>query len=109
MMGSMSDGRHKEEESSNGPAASSCRDTSSVATGEFNAGGKQVFPDRVQFNLSAQNPSFVRANWPRSPERIHSHARRQNVDQIIDYLYAGTLDASAWDRALSGITHIRGE
>jgi hypothetical protein len=34
---------------------------------------------------------------------------RQNVDQIIDDLYAGTLDASAWDRALNGITHIRGE
>ena len=37
MMGSMNDGRHKEEESSNGPPASSSRDTSIAATGEFNA------------------------------------------------------------------------
>jgi hypothetical protein len=33
---------------------------------------------------------------------------QQSVDQIIDDLYPGTLDALAWDRALIGIADLLG-
>jgi hypothetical protein len=68
MIDSMNDGRYKEGESSNGAATSSSRDTSSAATGEFNAPAENKrSPDRVKSNLSAQNPSFICAKRPRLP------------------------------------------